>query len=354
MKLAVVTSGFPRRSETFALNEMLALDAAGALEVIFATKPGDGSRHPGVERLMDRVRVLRPGSAAEQAAEVVQCLDGITVSGVHAYFAHLPAEVAAIAATKLGCPFGFSTHALDARKVPAAELAERARGAACVIACNPDVAREFEAVGATVRLIPHGVDLSRFEPTPLPANGRLSVLAVGRLVEKKGLSVLVEAVGRVRAPVLVRIVGDGPLKDSLTDQIARLGLDDRVRLVGPRTHAELPQDYAAAHVVVVPSVVDAAGDRDGLPNVVLEAMASQRPVVASDVGAVSSAVIDGASGMLLAAGDVGALADAIEMLAAQPVERERLARGGRALVERQFELGACTGRLLDELETIYG
>ena len=149
MKLAVIMSGFPRRSETFALNELVALEAAGLLEAVFATKAGDGSAHPGLERVAHRVRTLAPGTPAQQAREVAAALADLPISGLHAYFAHVPAEVASHAAGLLGCPWGFSTHALDARKVPPAELAERARRAACIVACNHDVAAELSASGRT-------------------------------------------------------------------------------------------------------------------------------------------------------------------------------------------------------------
>jgi glycosyltransferase involved in cell wall biosynthesis len=126
-----------------------------------------------------------------------------------------------------------------------------------------------------------------------------------------------------------------------------------VELAGPRTHDDLPAEYAAAHIVVVPSITDATGDRDGLPNVVLEAMSSGRPVVASDVGAVSSAVVDGRTGVLVPPGDAEALAGALEFLADQADMRERLGREARARVEADFELHSCTARLRAFLETVY-
>jgi glycosyltransferase involved in cell wall biosynthesis len=350
----MLMSGFPRRSETFALNELLALDRAGCLEAVFATKPGDpGPPHPGAERLMQKVRYLAPGSAAEQAAEVVEQIGDAPVSAVHGYFAHVPTEVAAKAARRLGVPYGFSVHAVDARKVTRSDLADRARDAACVIACNPDVAGDLRRAGAPVHLIPHGVDLERFTPTPPPNGEVLSLLAVGRLVPKKGFPVLIDAASRLLAPFFLRIVGDGPDREALERQIAAAGLEDRVRLVGPRTHDDLPAEYASADIVVVPSVMDAAGDRDGLPNVVLEAMSSGRPVIASDVGAVSSAVVDRRTGVLVPPGDAGALAGALEYLVDQPECRERLGREARARVERDFELHSCTTRLRHFLETVY-
>jgi glycosyltransferase involved in cell wall biosynthesis len=354
MRLVMLVSGFPRRSETFALNELLALDRAGCLEAVFATKPGDaGPPHPGAEALMQKVRYLAPGTAAEQAAEVVARLGDAPVDAVHGYFAHVPTDVASHAARRLGVPYGFSVHALDARKVTQSDLADRARDAACVIACNRDVAGDLRRAGAPVHLIPHGVDLDRFRPTPPPDGEVLSVLAVGRLVPKKGFPVLIEAAARLLAPFSLRIAGDGPQREALERQIGAAGLQGRVELIGPRTHDDLPAEYAAADIVVDPSVTDATGDRDGLPNVVLEAMSSGRPVIASDVGAVSSAVVDGRTGVLVPPGDAGARARAREFLADQPEFRERLGREARARVERDFELHACTTRLRHFLETVY-
>ncbi len=352
--IAVVTSGFPRRSETFLLNELLALDARGALAAVFATKPGDGGPlHPGCRRLLRRVEVLPGGSPSAQAASLLERLGARRVAGVHGYFAHRPAAVAAHAARRLGVPFGFSVHARDARKVAPPVLAARARRAACVIACNRDVAAELARVGAPSRLLPHGVDTHRFRPRPEPRGVPLRLLAVGRLVEKKGFETLIEAAARLTIPFQLRIVGEGPRRARLARAIAAAGLAERVTLAGPSTHADLPTEYARAHVVVVPSVPDRSGDRDGLPNVVLEALASGRVVVASDVGDVASAVLPGRTGVLVPPGDAQALAGALELLARRPDWWERLGRQGRVHVEGRFELARCTERLGRVLERVY-
>jgi len=354
VKLGVVVSGFPRRSETFVLNELLALDSTGALGPIFALKPGDGTPlQPGADRLLPRVRFVPPATPAEQAEHVVAALGGERVDGLHAYFAHAPAEVASAAAARLRVPYGFSAHALDVRKVTRTTLRERAAAARCVIACNADVADELASAGAPAQLLPHGVDLGRFRPAPEPAAQPLELLAVGRLVRKKGFDVLVDAVRRLRRPFRLRILGDGPERESLSRQIAAANLERCVSLERPLTHAELPDAYATAHLVVVPSVHDARGDRDGLPNVVLEALASGRAVVASDIAAIGCAIHHEQTGLLVAPGDADGLAAAIERVAADRDLRGRLAAAGRALVEREYELVACTSRLRHALETAY-
>jgi len=353
-RIVVITSGFPRRSETFALNELLALETSGLLAAIFATKPGDGlSPQPGSERLLHRLEVLPAGRPHEQAAIVTARLRGRVIRGIHAYFAHTPAEVASDVARQLGVPYSFSVHARDARKVDRDSLTSRIHGAAGVIACNPDVVQDLRFNGASLRVIPHGVDLQRFEPRPLPPREPLRLLAVGRLVVKKGFDVLLAAVARLSLPFRLQIVGDGPERERLLAAIAAEALGDCVTLCGGRTHADMPDLYANAHVVVVPSVADASGDRDGLPNVVLEALASQRPVVASHIGAISNAVIPGKTGILVPPADVAALAESLLSLARQPDLGERLGEEGRRWVEHAYDLKRCTEQFCRAIEAIH-
>jgi predicted glycosyltransferase/glycosyltransferase involved in cell wall biosynthesis len=343
-RVAVITSGFPRLSETFAANEIDALRRRGDLVALFATKPGeDGAPQPGAEALARDVVVLPGESPAAQGAAVAERLEGSGVTGVHGYFAHAPAEVAAHAARALDVPFGFSVHARDALKADPKELARQTRQAACVIACNPAVAGKLPAVDG-VHVLPHGVDLARFGLSS-PNGGRvLQLLAVGRLVEKKGFDVLLEAAAQLEIPYRLRIVGAGPRRETLQQTIEAAGLGGRVELCGPLTHAQLPAAYDAADVVVVPSVVDREGDRDGLPNVLLEAMASIRPVVASALEGFDHAVVDGETGLLFPPGDAGALADALEHLARADALRRRLGENARRRAEREFDLSRCTER----------
>jgi glycosyltransferase involved in cell wall biosynthesis len=362
-RLVVVTSGFPRLSETFALNELVALRERGMLAAVVATKPGTWSSvQPQVERLRDLVRVLPPGTVQQQSDTLVEWLrPGPPVTAVHGYFAHEPAAVAAAAARRLCVPYGFSAHALDIRKVPAPEMARRAGTARTVITCNSESARQLRAAGAEPLLLPHGVDVTRFCPATPAARaasrggaGPRRVLAVGRLVEKKGLDVLVAAFARLRpGRAVLRIVGTGPQEPLLRELVAAHGLGDVVELVGARTHAELPGEFRAADVVVVPSVVDTSGDQDGLPNVVLEAMACGVAVVASDVAAVADAVEHGSTGVLVPPGDAVALAEALTGVLDDDVRRRRLGVAARARILRRYDLATCTRTLCDHLEATY-
>ena len=353
--IAVILSGWPRVSESFALNEVLALHRAGLLAAVLALKTGDGGiPHPAAAQLAPMVEILPPGDVSAQAEAAVSRLDGIGVSAVHGYFAHAPAAVAAAVADKFGVPYGFSVHALDARKVSKQELGDRARRAAVVVTCNEDAAAEVQAAGIRPTLVRHGVDLAAFPASRPAEHDPVELLAVGRLVEKKGFDVLLDALSRLDRPYRLRLVGDGPLRPRLEAMIAAHRLADRVELVGRCTHATLPDYYAGADLVVVPSVVDSTGDRDGLPNVVLESMASQRPVVASAVAAIPAAVRDGVTGTLVPPRDPDALAGALAALIDSPGRRAQLGRAARRTAETEFGLDRRTGQFCRVLERAYG
>ncbi len=353
-RVAVVLSGWPRVSETFALNELIALRDAGILAGAFATKPGGpGPHQPGVEQLAPLVEMLPEGDAIAQGAHLARRLEGAGVTGVHGYFAHQPAAVARAAAGVLGVPYGFSAHALDVRKVTPDDLRRLIAGAAVVVACNADVSASLEAGGARPVLLPHGVDTARFEAVPPPLGRETALLAVGRCVEKKGFDVLIRAMTLMEHPVRLRIVGEGPLRAGLEESAALTGVAGRVEFLGHRTHAELAGLFAASDVVVVPSVIDRHGDRDGLPNVVLEAMASGRPIVASDVAAIATAVGHRVTGVLVPAGDPTALAAALNDLAADPAARLRMGRAARDEALGRFALDACAGAFCRTLGGVY-
>jgi glycosyltransferase involved in cell wall biosynthesis len=254
-------------------------------------------------------------------------------------------------------PFVVSVHGSDVflaeRSRAAGALAAAALEAAGrVTACSEDLRRRAVALGAPearTRTVPYGVDTAAAPAGPCaamrarlgaPPGARL-VLALGRLVEKKGLGPLVQAAAGLR-DVHVAIAGAGDLREPLRRQVEELRAP--VSLVGPIEHTEVPSALAAADVVAVPSVVDHAGNVDGLPNVLLEAMAAGRAVVASRVAGIPDVVQDGANGVLVPPGDVGALRAALQRLADDEALRSRLGAAARATVVARHGWDAVAAR----------
>jgi glycosyltransferase involved in cell wall biosynthesis len=252
-------------------------------------------------------------------------------------------------------PLVVSLHGSDVflaeRLAPARALARRAlREAGAVTACSDDLRERSLGLGALperTRTVPYGVDTAAFSPErafagPGPRfgapEGATLVLAMGRLVEKKGFATLVEAAARVPG-VHVVIIGDGDLRGDL-ERRAR-DLASPVTFAGALERGEAARALAAADVMAVPSVVDRAGNVDGLPNAMLEGLASGRAVVASRVAGIPDVVEDGVNGLLVPPGDAPALAAALRRLAAEPETRARLGREARRRAEDRMSWRAA-------------
>ena len=258
-------------------------------------------------------------------------------------------------------PLVVSLHGSDAflaeRLLPARVLARRAlRAAGAVTACSGDLharAVRLGAVAERTRTVPYGVDLAAFSPS-LPAsgmrhrlgvpNGEMLVLALGRLVEKKGFASLVEAAAAAPG-VHVVIAGEGDLRHDLERRTRDLRAP--VTFLGALDRDEVAQALAVADVVAVPSVVDRAGNVDGLPNALLEGLASGRAVVASRIAGIPEVVEDGVNGLLVAPGDAPALAAALRRLVAEPETRARLGREARRRAEASLSWRSA-GRAFEE------
>jgi len=258
---------------------------------------------------------------------------------------------AAVAAPHL--PLVISLHGSDvfvAERLAPARVAARAafRRAGVITACSADLAARAIRLGADpdrTTVVPYGVDTDRFRPEQsgrdmlrselgVPADGVL-VAAAGRLVSKKGFEFLIDAVASVTTATLA-IAGDGTLRDALRQRAEAAGLASRVRFLGDRTQDQVAALFAAADIVAAPSIRDDAGNVDGLPNVVMEALASGTPLVTTSAGGIGAVVEDGDTAMVVPQRDAGALAAAIGRLAEGPGLRARLGQAGRALVEARF------------------
>ncbi|MFL5507538.1 MAG: glycosyltransferase [Gemmatimonadales bacterium] len=220
--------------------------------------------------------------------------------------------------------------------------------------CRAFVAR-LEALGAPrgrIVVHPTGIDVRRFAfraPAP-PLDGEpLRLVSVARLREKKGLTYAIEAVGRLRAtgaPVCYEIAGDGPLRASLEQQVAKAGLGDAVRLQGALPQAEVRALLERSHVLLAPSVVASDGDEEGVPSVIKEALAVGLPVVATRHSGIPEIVVPGETGMLAPERDAEALAQAIGEALAVRDQWGAYAARGRALVEREYDIERLNGRLV--------
>ncbi len=296
-----------------------------------------------------RWRCLLPFAVAPYAAWTCKRLG---VAHIHAHFANIPTSVAMMAAHMAGITFSFMAHAYDVF-VDNLLLPAKLAAAHFVATCsyfNINYLRERypEAETAHLEVVRYGIDPARFSPRPQPAARPPLILAVGRLVETKGFHTLVAACGRLREmdiPARCVIIGEGPEADHLTKMIQALGLEEHVTLVGKRQPAEVAAYYQQAELLSMPSCVR-NHDRDGIPNVLLEAMAMEIPVVSTRVSGIPELVRDGDTGLLVEPDAPEDLAGALGRLLQDPALARRLARAGRELVVREFNIYGSAAKLL--------
>jgi colanic acid/amylovoran biosynthesis glycosyltransferase len=203
-----------------------------------------------------------------------------------------------------------------------------------------------------ISVVPSGIALEGFAFTPRtpPQDGIFRLLTVGRLVEKKGIADVVAALAQVRAhgiDLRLRIIGDGPLRGAIEQQVAALGLGAHVALLGAQPHAVVARELGAAHLFAAPSVTGTDGSEDAAINTLKEAMATGLPVVSTFHGGIPELVVHEVSGLLVAERDPAALAAALRALIAAPACWEEMGRAGRARVEQDHALPVANRKLLD-------
>ena len=384
---------FPKLSETFILEEILGLEKRGvSLRLYSLAAPTDTMTHAQVRRV--RAPLMRVPEAAANREFVVRHLrlaaahplrwlgafaaasrrgrpgmrdflragwlaeqlkrDG--VEHLHTHFISTPADIATLV-SKLGAlPFSISAHAKDIYLSAHDDLKRKLDAARFTVTCTEFNRRTLTLIapGAAVHRMYHGLDRTLFHPRPpVTSDAPPLILSVGRLREKKGLDTLIDACAKLRArrqPFACEIVGYGEEREHLQLRIDRLGLADQVRLVGALARDEVIAAYARATVCVQPSRIAADGDRDGIPNVLLEAMAMGLPVVASRVSGIPELVSHGRNGLLVEPDQATLLADAIERVMTQPALAARLGRQAVASVAELFD----NDRNLDLLCSLLG
>ena len=381
MTTGIVLKTYPKLSETFILGELLGLEREGHSLRIFSlqaptdekvnpetaqveapvtyvpTRPvrsamAEASRHP-LRFAMIVARSLRSGEAGwvtqvSQAAWLASEARELELSSLHAHFISQPASVADAAASLSGLPFSISAHAKDIYLSTERSLRGKMKRARFVVTCtehNRDHLVDLSPDPSRIRGVHHGVNLDLLKPDTAkaanPSGEPPLILGVGRLRPKKGFDQLVEACALLRDRGLdfrCRIVGYGPEESNLENQIDRLDLGDRIELLGKRTRAEVIEQYRAAAVLVQPCRILPDGDRDGIPNVLLEAMAMKLPVVTTNVSGIPELVEHGVTGLLVEPDQADAVADQVQFLLQDITLASRLGDAARAKVESDFTM----------------
>ncbi len=350
-----IVKRFPRLSQTFVLNELLALERQGLRLTVISLRRSDEA-HSGYAELAAPVLYLDgQGTPEAEAAQIAPLVSARGVTHIHAHFATRAATVASLVSAATGVPFSFTAHAHDIfhAGVDRSALAATMARAASVVTVSEYNRRYLEgllaAEGRTGRVLRlyNGVDLSRLCPTAGPRRPGL-IVGVGRLIAKKGFAVLVAAMRLLRAVghrASCLIIGEGEERPRLEAQIAAAGLAESVRLAGALAPAQVARLVGEAEVFALPCLVDAAGDRDGMPTVLVEAMALGTPVVSTDVAGIPELVQHGRTGLLGAEGDPASLAAALARLLDDAALRERLRVAALARVRTDFDLERNVFRL---------
>ena len=387
VRIGYVLKRYPRYSETFIVNEILAHEAAGLEIEIFSLLPPDDGHfqniiaqvrapvqylpHLGI-KAMDFWQALEETSdvlpalwttlnvaRGEDHRDVYQALvlartahfNGI--QHLHAHFATSATTVARLASHFSGIPYTFTAHAKDIyhQDMDPMDLKRKFHDAAAVITVsNYNLNYLHTTIGpdaAHTQHIYNGLDLTQFSYKK-PDNRLHKIVSVGRLVEKKGLHDLIDACGIIAErdhQFRCSIIGTGPLECDLRAHIERLGLKDRVELIGSRPQREVKEYIQTAAVFAAPCIVGEDGNRDGLPTVLLEAMALGTPCVSTDVTGIPEVLRDGETGLMVPQHDPTNLANALEQLLKDSAKRVRLAAQARSLIEAEFDIHRNAARL---------
>ena len=400
--LAVVVKGWPRLSETFIAQELVALEEAGLRFDIWSLRhPTDVKTHPLHDRLHAKVRYLpeylrddpaRVAAAREAAQSMpgyAQALDAFErdlarddtpnrrrrfgqacvmahelpadTRGIYAHFLHTPSSVARYAAILRDLPWSFSAHAKDIWTSPEWELREKldpaTHGAAFGATCTAFGAKHLRDLAADpdrIDLVYHGLDLSRFPDAPTRATRSpadpFQMMSVGRMVEKKGFDNLIDALALLPKTLDWRWthIGGGTLSDEMKKRASDHGINDRIIWRGACDQPEVIAEMRKADLFVLPSRIAKDGDRDGLPNVLMEAASQKLPILSTPVSAIPEFIDSGVSG-ILSDDAPAALAGAMQDFAADPDLGPRLAEAAHTRLHAEFTMAPGIRQLYQRL-----
>ena len=401
--VAFILKGYPRLSETFIAQEILALERRGLSIRLFSLRhPTEEAVHPVHREIeapvtylpeylhQEPLRVLRAWWSVRRRAGYAQArsvwLGDLArdrtinrmrrfgqalvlahelpngVGWLHAHFMHTPASVTRYAANILEMPWSISAHAKDIWTTAEWEKREKLAECQWLVTCTAANAEHLSGLAADpkrVELVYHGLDLERFPPPQLirlPRDGNrledpVIILSVGRAVEKKGYDVLLNALSSLPEDLVWRFVhiGNGPLLATLKAQADKLCLSKKIKWLGALPQKEVLKYYREADLFVLASRVASDGDRDGLPNVLLEAQSQGLPCISTSISAIPELVLDGETGVLVAPDDPQALGNALGNLIISPRKRDRIGAKALKRIHTAFShdrmIGALAARL---------
>jgi glycosyltransferase involved in cell wall biosynthesis len=404
-KIVVIVKGYPRLSETFIAQELRGLEQAGLELVIVSMRhPTDLKTHPVHDEIeapvhylpeylyqeISRVlrglrksaalpgfwptfrgflsdlrrdftpnRVRRFGQAAVLVAEWPE-----QAGRLHAHFIHTPASVAAYAGQIMGMPWTVSAHAKDIWTSPDWELAAKLSKARWVVTCTRkgfDHLRDLAADKARVHLSYHGLNLQRFQHFARPQTTRdgtqpddpVTILSVGRAVDKKGYDTLLQALALLPTDLNWRFVhaGDGPARKALRQQAEALNIADKASWLGAVDQAEVLEQYRLADIFALACRISHDGDRDGLPNVLVEAASQGLTCVSTNISGIPELFDDGENGLLVEPNDPKQLALALERAIRSPDLRHMLGTSAEQKVRETLDYHASVKQLVELFET---
>ena len=385
-RILFLLKGYPRLSETFIAQEIKALESRGIpLEIWSLRFPTDKYRHPvhdeitakvtylpeylyqepgrvwrGLRRavklpgfcrafgqwLRDLLRDPTPnrGRRFGQACVLVAEMPADTIR-LHAHFMHTPAAVAYYAHLMAGTPWSCSAHAKDIWTSPEWDKREKLASLDWLVTCTASGHAHLQSLvddKAKVALVYHGLDFTRFPPPPVRdlKAGPVEILSVGRLVEKKGYPTLLAALAQLPESSDWRMthIGGGPLDGVLKQQAQDLGIATRIQWLGALPQEQVLAAYRRSDLFVLAAQIAADGDRDGLPNVLMEAQSQRLACIATGISGIPELIEDGKTGLLVPPEDAQRLAGAIETLIKDPALRQQLADAGFTRLHAHFAM----------------
>lgn len=403
-RIAIVLKGYPRLSETFIAQEILGLERAGLdLALVALRRPTDTKRHPVHEEIKapvlylpeylheepirvlkglikglvrpgfwkalaatardftrdpTRNRIRRFGQALVLAAELPQ-----RVGWLHAHFIHTPASATAYASMITGIPWTCSAHAKDIWTSPDWELAGKLTTNRWTVTCTRTGHEHLQRLGgpaAHVHLSYHGLDLARFGPFDGTRSMRdgsnpgdpVRIVSVGRAVPKKGYDILLRALAQLPRELNWRFehIGDGDVIKSLKAEAKALGIEDRLSWRGAMDQKDVLATYRAADLFALACRITPDGDRDGLPNVIVEACSQGLVCVSTTISGVPELLTDGINGRLVPPEDPAALAAVLEELIRKPGQRHALGAAAETRVRSDFDFHTSIRQLVSLFE----